>query len=443
MIIALSLSVAILTSIPNGIMANQKATEQLSANYDSYLENMQTQITTASTLIEVSLSPGFVAAGFGNPHSGGATVTSGGGFRSIMSSENFFNETAGSNITTIKGVAAVIPVLEKTEGTNETRSTQFGEIQFLRPEYTIVGVPLDNSILSNYPVLPSDIIEGRTLVEGDRGVVLLSLNNTKYFGVGVNDQVNILGKDFTVVGVYSTTVTQEVNQLYMSLSEAQTITETDGKISRIDVYAENETAVNSVYADITAMYPEFYVNTAQSRLESITAIAERQGALLENAEADLVETQSVAYMEIGIAVVATSLIVLFTMLYTVRERTQEIDVLKAIGFSNGNIMSQFMLEGMFLSIIAGLIGVVIGTIGAPMITQLLLTGFAANTEPQTAFTGRQIGIPGLTMESTIATPTVELLLIVFTGAILLGVLGSLYPAWRASKTSPMEALRRE
>jgi len=178
-------------------------------------------------------------------------------------------------------------------------------------------------------------------------------------------------------------------------------------------------------------------------------MAERQVDILEDAEADLVETQAVAYMEIGIAVVATSLIVLFTMLYTVRERTQEIGVLKAIGFSNGSIMSQFMLEGIILSIMAGLIGIVIGTVGAPIITQLLLTGFAANTGtqantgPQTVFAGRQIGIPGLTVQSTIATPTVELLLIVFAGAILLGVLGSLYPAWRASKTSPMEALRHE
>ena len=79
----------------------------------------------------------------------------------------------------------------------------------------------------------------------------------------------------------------------------------------------------------------------------------------------------------------------------------------------------------------------------------MLTGFAANTGSQVntkfqrAFAGRQIGIPGLTVEATIATPTVELLLIVFAGAILLGAIGSLYPAWRAAKTSPMEALRRE
>jgi putative ABC transport system permease protein len=448
-IIALSLSVAILISIPTGIMANQKAAEQLSANYDAYLENMQTEITTASTLLEVSLSPGFAAAGFGGggPPEGGF---GGGGFtRGFMSRESFFNETAVSNISTIEGVAAVIPVLEKSEGTLETRSTQFGEFEFLRPEYTIVGVPLDDSILSNYPVLPSEIIEGKTLVEGDSGVVLLSVNNTEYFGVGVNDQINILGSDFTVVGVYSTTVTQEMTNLYMSLSEAQEITELEGEISRLDVYAENEDVIDEVSNDITAMYAEFYVNTAESRLEAITTMAERQVDILEDAEADLVETQAVAYMEIGIAVVATSLIVLFTMLYTVRERTKEIGVLKAIGFSNGSIMSQFMLEGMILSIMAGLIGVVIGTVGAPIITQLLLTGFAANTGtqtntgPQMAFRGRQIGIPGLTVQSTIATPTVELLLIVFAGAILLGVLGSLYPAWRASKTSPMEALRHE
>ncbi len=439
MIIALSLSVAILVSIPTGIMANQEAAEQLSANYDSYLANMETEITTAATLLEVSLSPGFAGAGFG-----GGGRPSGGFSGGFMSAESFIDETAVSNITTIEGVATVIPVLQKSEGTLETRSTQFGEFEFLRPEYTIVGVPLDDSILSNYPVLPSDITEGRTLVEGDSGVVLLSVNNTDYFGVGLNDQVKILGSDFTVVGIYSTTVTQEMNHLYMSLSEAQEITELEGEISRIDVYAENEDTVDDVYNAVTEMYAEFYVSTAESRLESITNMAERQVDLLENAEADLAETQAVAYMEIGIAVVATSLIVLFTMLYTVRERIQEIGVLKAIGFSNGNIMGQFMLEGMILSIVAGLLGVVIGTVGAPIITQLLVSGFTpTNSASQTPFAGRQIGIPGLTVEATIATPTVELLLIVFAGAILLGVIGSFYPAWRASKTSPMEALRRE
>lgn len=455
-IIALSLSVAILVTIPSGIMANQKAAEQLSSNYDNYLEQMESEITTASTLLEVSLSSGFSGQGFGGrerpegqfpngePPEGGAGM--GGFIRDFMSSESFFNESAVANISSIEGIAAVIPILEKSEGTVVTQTTQFGEFDVIQPEYTVVGVPLDDFLLSNYPILPSDIVEGRTLAEGDTDAVLLSQNNTEYFGVGLNDQVNILGTDFTVVGIYSTTVTQEMDHLYMSLPEAQLITETQGNISRIDVYAENEDVIDEIQTAITEMYPEFSVSTAESRLEAINAMAERQIELLDNAEANLAETQAVAYMEIGIAVVATSLIVLFTMLYTVRERTHEIGVLKAIGFSNGNIMNQFMLEGMVLSIVAGLAGVAIGLVGAPVLTQLLITGFSSSSSglQMVGVTGRAGGdITGVTLQNSIAAPTAELLLIVFAGAVLLGVVGSLYPAWRASKTSPMEALKRE
>ena len=139
------------------------------------------------------------------------------------------------------------------------------------------------------------------------------------------------------------------------------------------------------------------------------------------------------------------LIVLFTMLYTVRERTQEIGVLKAIGFSNGNIMRQFMLEGVIISAIAGLVGVIIGTIAAPVLSSALLpiTGISNNSINNTQSVGRQVSLPGLSLSATAVIPGVELLLVVFIGAILLGALGTLYPAWRASRTSPMEALRHE
>ena len=76
--------------------------------------------------------------------------------------------------------------------------------------------------------------------------------------------------------------------------------------------------------------------------------------------------------EIIVVVAATSLIVLFVMLYTVRERTKEIGTLKAIGFSNATVMGQFILEGILLSVIAGTVGVAIGTLAAPTISSLLL-----------------------------------------------------------------------
>ena len=90
-IVALSLSVAILISIPTGIMSNQEATERLTSNYDDYIENMETEITTLSTLLEVSLSPGFTTTDLGGmepPEGGFGGGGFGGGGRGGGAAEN-------------------------------------------------------------------------------------------------------------------------------------------------------------------------------------------------------------------------------------------------------------------------------------------------------------------------------------------------------------------
>jgi putative ABC transport system permease protein len=170
--------------------------------------------------------------------------------------------------------------------------------------------------------------------------------------------------------------------------------------------------------------------------------------MLENSEAALNQTQVVAYQEIGIAIVATGLIVLFTMLYSVRERTHEIGVLKAIGFSNGNIMSQLMTEGILVSLIAGAIGVAIGSIAAPTLLSILLPAvnpsFGGNVGGGGQFVGDSGIVDSAAIQSTIAaTVNPQIILLAFGLAIVLGAVGTLYPAWRASRTSPMEALKYE
>jgi len=426
-VIALSFSIAIMVSIPSGIVANQTGIQRLTENYNELITNMQEEINATLTLIECSSSSGFT---FGPPMPG--------------RSESYLDESIISYIESIQGVKDVVPFLEKSEGTNQTVTRFERTFTFLRPDYTIMGVSLNSSLIDNYAILPTNIAEGRNLCEGDSGVVLLGLNNTEYFGVGVGDKVNILGSDFTVVGVHGETGFREAMVLYMNISDAQKITDLAGKISRLDVYAEDQSVVDGIASTIESEYPELSVTTASGRLSRLQNMQDMYQTTLQNAETTLSQTQTTAFQEILIAVVATSLIVLFTMLYSVRERTKEIGILKAIGFSNWNVMSQFMLEGILLSLMAGVVGIVIGSIGAPVLSSLLLphiSMFGTQRGPGSFQGYTNPGAPGSQVATAALDP--QLILLAFGIAALLGALGSLYPAWRASRTSPMEALRYE
>jgi ABC-type antimicrobial peptide transport system permease subunit len=338
---------AIMISIPAGVVANQNSTLGLSENYNETITNMQEQINQSLTLIQCSLtsqptpgsSPGFFP-----------------GFmpRSMPGlNEEFMNESIVSNITSIPGVEAVVPILQKSVGTTENITRFDRTFSIFRPDYTIVGVPLNSSLIDAYPILPANITEGRNLQNGDSEVVVLSLNNTEYFGVDVGGTVNINGSDFTVVGVHGTTGFTQATTLYMNILDAQRVTDHTGEMSRLDVYATSSSEVDAVVSAINSMYPELSVTTSKDILTQLQNMQQRYTEMLNNAQSTLAQTQSTATEVIIIAVAATSLIVLFVMLYTVRERTKEIGTLKAIGFSNWNVMSQFMLEGILISLIAG------------------------------------------------------------------------------------------
>jgi putative ABC transport system permease protein len=351
------------------------------------------------------------------------------------------NETVYSDISSIVGVAAVAPILDVTEGQNETISTPFGSIDRLRVDYVIEGISLISDLVDNYPILPTNITEGRNLQAGDAGVVLLSENNSAYFGSGVGDTVKILGQNFLVVGIHGTAGVSDRQTLYMNLSDAQKITSNIGMITAIEVFAESAENVTSVSDAITALHSELNAVTAQDRLDAVKQAQTLSEQQLQNAQTTLNQTQTTAFTEIVVAVSATSLIVLFVMLYTVRERTKEIGTLKAIGFSNKTVMSQFMLEGVLLSAVAGIVGIAIGMVAAPSLVSLLqlvplnssggfgLRGFNGNS------------ISSSSISAVAITP--ELALITFGAAILLGAVGSLYPAWRAARTRPAEAMRYE
>lgn len=435
-VIALGFSIAIMTSLPAGIIANQVSSQNQVSALSSTITQTEAAINQSLTEITCSLSSGFSGYGFRAPGSNFGGF--GGGFSfgaSVM------NESLYSGMASIQGVAAVAPVLQVSEGSTETISRFGRSFTRLVPQYVIEGVPLNSSLISNYPILPTGIVSGSNLQGGESGVVLLSENNSAYFNVGVGGTVTILGSSFRVVGIWGGTSVagSSALTLYMGLSDAQAITSNIGNVTSLDVFANSTSYVTQVANALSSAYPELTVTTAQQQLSRLQSMQTQYGTAIQNAASALSSTQSTAVEEIVVAVAATSLIVLVVMLYTVRERTKEIGILKAIGFSNGNIMSQFMLEGVMISLIAGVVGLVIGIFGAPYLISVLLPRVnisgAVGFSGAGAFTGTSI--------SQSVTYSPELILLTFGAAALLGAVGSLYPAWRASRTSPMEALKYE
>ena len=466
-IIALGFSLAILVSIPAGVLANQQTANNVTSGLSSAINQTGQSINQTLSQIDVSLASGMSGYGF-NPGSGNTRTGGNGGygqggsgyggytgggsggavfFRQFGAGQPaMMNASLYSDISSISGVAVVEPELQVNEGShNETVQSPFGGRTFTEsvPTYVVEGIPLTSEFINTYGMLPTNITSGQNLQVGENGVVLLSQSDATYFGVTVGQTVSILGENFQVIGIHGTSSLSSMGSLdpkvlYMSLSDAQTITDNAGNVTSLIVYAQNPDLVSQVSSSITSAHPE--LSASQPFGAQLESTQSNSTTVEESAAAALDQSNQTAVEEIVIVVIATSLIVLFVMLYTVRERTREIGTLKAIGFSNATVMSQFLIEGIILSVIAGLVGIAIGVLAAPKLAALLL--------PMNPFGSLGAGPGGAVTRVTSSftasvTVSPELVAVAFGAAVALGALGSLYPAWRAAKIKPAEAMKYE
>jgi len=115
-----------------------------------------------------------------------------------------------------------------------------------------------------------------------------------------------------------------------------------------------------------------------------------------------------------------------TMITSVMERTREIGVMKAIGYTSNQILALILLESIMMSLIGGSIGISIGAIGAHILS----------------FRGLTIGGIGLTLTLS-PKITSDLIIQTLLLTIMIGLVGGALPAYRASKIPPVVALRYE
>jgi putative ABC transport system permease protein len=261
---------------------------------------------------------------------------------------------------------------------------------------------------------------GRDLRENDKQACEIGYSIAyDYFDqdIGVNDRLTINGSKFRVVGVLEKQggFRAEVDSaIYVTTRDSITILDNDD-ISQLFVRVRNIEDAERIADEIEKRIDDNH------KLDDFTS-AMTMGSAIEQLESVFGILQVVLIAISSISLIVAAMGIMNTMLMSVMERTHEIGVMKAIGAKNRNILSLFLLEAGLVSLLGGLCGCILGVLGARAISFGIQTGFdvelAAVVEPAVLLGGVAV-------------------------AVVVGMLSGLYPARKASKMSPVEAVKYE
>jgi putative ABC transport system permease protein len=290
-------------------------------------------------------------------------------------------------------------------------------------------------VTSGYQDLGSmTLADGEFLSDTDQAnrslVVVLgsSVAETLFSGTSgvVGQRVRMNGQPFKVIGVLEskggTGFLNQDDQVFVPLSTALyrltggTRFRGSNVISQINLKAYNSKVVDSVVTEVTQAMRQLHGTVEGADDFTVTS----QEATLQTATA-VTDTLSIFLGGIaGISLLVGGIGIMNIMLTTVSERTHEIGLRKAVGALRQDIMMQFLVESMVLSLLGGIIGVALGAGIASLMGS--------------------IQISGTTIQPAVGLDSV-LLATLFSMAV--GLFFGIYPATRAARLQPVEALRYE
>ena len=262
---------------------------------------------------------------------------------------------------------------------------------------TLIGIDPNGTALADISMHEGRIMKDNAS-EAILGKIYADDNDYK-----VGDNIKIDGEDFEVVGIYETGDQNMAGGVFTSISKVGDLMDDEDSISNIYVKVKKGEDPQTVADRIDKMYGD-NITTVTSVME-MTQMADMLNML-----------QASTWAISLLAIVVGGLGIINTMLMSVFERTREIGVLKAVGWSDGKILTMIVGESLVITIVSAIIGSVIGFLACTLI-------------------GPQVGI------SPLFTP--KIFIQAFGIAIVVGIIGGIYPALKAIKLPPTEALRYE
>lgn len=336
--------------------------------------------------------------------------------------EREVTELLGSSILLRDREQSPIPmyvafVVNQIPGVNETIPLAFGTGSTNGNPTLIFGVSPHR--ISIY----APITAGRNIGSDFAYEALITTDTAKKLKVNVGDKVTIITtasptpKVFTLVGIVAQgsllqmALAGGMPVMVVSLAQAQQLLNLRGSVSMIVVRVSNPMLINSVVESIKEYYPVVEVITQEDVLRTVSSIISTINAVL------------LAIASLSLIVAALGIINTMTM--TVREKTREIGILKAIGAERWHVFTIFIGQAVVMGFLGGIIGVTTGFIGAYGIIEYYLP--------------RMLRVP-LQIPFVVSMDTaIEGIIL----ALIVSSVSAFLPSWKAANIRPVEALRYE
>jgi putative ABC transport system permease protein len=378
----------------------------------SQLNGLGTNIITVSPGAERALGAG---ATF---RIGGGGGSSGGAVRGNQATGTTTKNLTTNDVSTLKTVSNVQYVMGAYSG---------------RTQINYLGANASVSIQGVDPQVWQEFIPGITLGEGryltpsDSYSVVIGYNvaNSIFSSLSVNQNIMINGTIFHVVGILSQSGSQDDSEIFMPLTIARQVLGDLGGTDFSSILVEvpkttNVTIINQTITDITSkLMLERGILQQQKADFSVSSPLSFQQTISSSLNSLALFLEAIAAISLLVGAIGIS----NTMFTSVLEKTKEIGILKAIGAKNRDILFIFLFKAGMLGLIGGIGGTLLGILFSISIGQL--AGISLGRVSLTSYIN-----PWLVIGA-------------FLISMVIGMIAGAIPAYRASRLSPIEALRYE